>query len=127
MRRVAALVAVVLLVTGCGSLPETHHRPGTGHEVATGAPAAGAPHAEITIAGGKVTPPSGWLEVKRGQTVTLTVTSDVADELHVHGFDIARELEPGKAADISFEADMTGVFQVETHESKLVLIQLAVT
>ncbi|MFD1938055.1 MULTISPECIES: hypothetical protein [Nonomuraea] len=131
MRRVAALAAFVLVavvpVTGCASLPETHHRPGTGHEVATGAPAAGAPHAEITIAGGKVTPPSGWLEVKRGQTVTLTVTSDVADELHVHGYDLAKELLPGKPAGVSFVADMTGVFEVETHESKLVLIQLAVT
>ncbi|MGV9302792.1 hypothetical protein ACWENQ_04555 [Nonomuraea sp. NPDC004354] len=126
MRRGAALV-VLALVAGCGSLPETHHRPGTGHEVATAAPAPGDPRAEITIAGGKVTPPSGWLEVRRGQTVTLTVTSDVADELHVHGFDIGKELQPGKPAVVSFTADMTGVFEVETHESKLVLIQLAVT
>ncbi|MFE3448183.1 hypothetical protein ACFXJ8_04540 [Nonomuraea sp. NPDC059194] len=130
MRRMAALIlglVALALAAGCGSLPDTHHRPGTGHEVATVAPAPGDPHAQITIAGGKVTPPSGWLEVKRGQTVTLTVTSDVADELHVHGFDLGQELQPGKPAVISFKADMTGVFEVETHESELVLIQLAVT
>ncbi|GAA2382446.1 cupredoxin domain-containing protein [Nonomuraea africana] len=125
MRRAAVLLACAL-VTGCGPISETHHRPGTGHEVATGAPQPGEPRAEITISKGQVSPPSGWLEVKRGQTVSLTVTSDVADELHVHGFDVTQELQPGKPANIRFKADMSGVFEVETHGSKLVLIQLAV-
>ncbi|MEU4325330.1 hypothetical protein [Nonomuraea dietziae] len=125
MRRAVVLLACVL-VAGCGPISETHHKPGTGHEVATGAPRPGEPSAEITIAGGRVTPPPGWLEVRRGQTVSLTVTSDVADELHVHGFDIRQTLQPGKPANIRFKADMSGVFEVETHGGKLVLIQLAV-
>lgn len=125
MRRAVVLLACVL-VAGCGPISETHHKPGTGHEVATGAPLPGEPRAEITIAGGQVTPPPGWLEVRRGQTVSLTVTSDVADELHVHGFDIKQTLQPGKPANIRFKADMSGVFEVETHGGKLVLIQLAV-
>lgn len=115
-----------LLLSGCGPLSETHHRPGNSHQVATAAPSPGAPHAEITIAGGRVSPPSGWLEVSKGQTVSLTVTSDVADELHVHGYDVEAALTPGKPITVTIKADMTGVFEVETHGSKLVLIQLAV-
>ncbi|MFD0478149.1 hypothetical protein ACFQ0B_65710 [Nonomuraea thailandensis] len=62
----------------------------------------------------------------KGRQVSLTVTSDVADELHVHGYDLVAELRPGVPVTIRFTADLTGVFQVETHGGKLVLIQLAV-
>ncbi|WP_336210458.1 hypothetical protein [Nonomuraea sp. LPB2021202275-12-8] len=125
VRRAAGVLACVL-VAGCGPLSQTHHRPGNGHEVATAAPAAGEARAEITVAAGRVSPPSGWLEIDRGQSVSITVTSDVADELHVHGYDRRAELRPGEPVTVRFVADLSGVFEVETHESGLVLTQLAV-
>ncbi|NJP90807.1 hypothetical protein HCN51_15300 [Nonomuraea sp. FMUSA5-5] len=114
-----------VLVAGCGPLSQTHRDPGNSHEVATGAPS-GQADARITIAGGRVEPPPGWLEVGRGRQVSITVTSDVADEVHVHGYDLVAELRPGVPATLRFTADLTGVFQVETHRSELVLTQLAV-
>jgi len=111
---------------GCGPLAETHHRPGTSHEVATGAPAAGGTHAEIAIEAGRVRPPSGWLEARQGETVSITVTSDAADELHVHGYDVKAALPPGEPVTVRFTADLSGVFEVETHQGGLVLTQLAV-
>lgn len=124
----AGVVLACLLLAGCGAQAETHHNPGTGHEVSTSVPApvAGEARAEITIAAGKVEPPPGWLELTKGQPVALTVTSDVADELHVHGFDIPATLVPGQPVTVRFKADRTGVFEVETHDSKLVLLQLRV-
>jgi hypothetical protein len=71
---------------------------------------------------GRVSPPPGWLEARRGQTVSITVTSDVADELHVHGYDRTAALP----MTVRFRADLTGVFAVETHHGRLVLTQLAV-
>ncbi|MEV0592545.1 hypothetical protein [Nonomuraea cavernae] len=123
-----AVAVAALLVAGCGPMSQTHRDPGNSHEVATSAPAPapGEAHAEIRVQGGRVSPPSGWLEVRRGQPVRITVTSDVADELHVHGYDVEAELPPGVPVTVSFPADLTGVFEVETHESKLVLTQLAV-
>lgn len=128
MRRALALV-VLVATAGCGPLSTTHHNPGSDHAVATSAPSPlpGEPHVEIAIAGGQVSPPSGWLELRKGQTITITITSDVADEVHVHGYDLKAALTPGKPVTLRFEVNMTGVFQVETHESKLVLTQLAVT
>ncbi|MGW4798428.1 hypothetical protein ACWEPC_39030 [Nonomuraea sp. NPDC004297] len=123
-----ALLAALLAVA-CGPLSQTHRDPGNSHEVATvapGGPATGEVSAEITVAGGRVSPPPGWLEARRGQPVSITVTSDVADEVHVHGYDRAAELRPGVPATVRFTADLTGVFQVETHAGKLVLTQLAV-
>jgi hypothetical protein len=124
VRRAVIAVAVVM-VAGCGPLSRTHHVPGNSHAVATGAPSTRS-DAEITIRAGKVSPPSGWLEVAKGQAVSITVTSDVADELHVHGYDLKAELRPGEPVTVRFTADLTGVFQVETHRSKLVLTQVAV-
>jgi hypothetical protein len=129
--RAVGAVAAVLLLAGC-AISQTHHRPGTSHAVATGAPSYdsnGRPYGTsvtITIAGGRVTPPPGRVEVRRGQTVHLVVTSDRADEAHVHGYDIEVPLAAGVPATIEFTADQTGVFEVETHESDLTLIQLLV-
>ena len=41
------------------------------------------------------------------------VRSETADELHVHGYEIRRDLAPGKIASVSFEARIEGVFEVE--------------
>ncbi|GAB3887585.1 hypothetical protein GCM10027612_26670 [Microbispora bryophytorum subsp. camponoti] len=60
---------------------------------AESAPAAAAPadpavkEITVTIAGRKVTPPPDRIEVTKGQTVRITVTSDTADEAHLHGYD----------------------------------------
>lgn len=118
-------LAVWLLVAGCGPLSQTHRDPGNSHEVATAAPS-GRADAEIAVAGGRVSPPPGWLEVARGRPVAITVTSDVPDELHVHGYDVTAELRPGVPVTVRFTAELTGVFEVETHRSGLVLTQLAV-
>ena len=34
--------------------------------------------------------------VRKGDEVVLVVTSDVADEVHLHGYDISRDVAPGK-------------------------------
>lgn len=81
---------------------------------------------EISIAGGKVTPTPGKTSVKLGSTVMLMITSDVADEVHVHGYDQEFELTPGGTAEFTFTADIPGTFEVETHESGAVLTELEV-
>lgn len=81
---------------------------------------------KVTIAGGKVTPPPSHVDVKKGTVVRIIVTSDTADELHVHGYDLEGELPAGKAGSVEFTANKTGTFEVETHESELLLFQLLV-
>jgi len=80
----------------------------------------------VTVASRKVTPPPGRIEVTKGQTVRITVTSDAADEAHLHGYDKEAGLKPGTPASIEFVADETGLFEMETHESGLQLFQLVV-
>ncbi|MFE7578330.1 hypothetical protein ACFU5Z_26675 [Streptomyces sp. NPDC057521] len=81
---------------------------------------------DIAIEDGKVSPAPGRTEIKKGRTVRLRVRSDRDDVLHVHGYDKEAKLPAGRTVTITFTADRTGLFEVETHESDLLLTQLVV-
>jgi hypothetical protein len=80
----------------------------------------------VSVRDGKVRPKPRRVDVLKDSQVRLTVTSDVDDELHVHGYEIEEELEAGRATTVEFVADQDGVFEVETHETGLQLMQLEV-
>jgi heme/copper-type cytochrome/quinol oxidase subunit 2 len=80
----------------------------------------------VQVAGGKVTGDTGRVPVPVGDHVTLTITSDVADEVHVHGYDRTTALTPGTPAELTFDATIPGVFEVELHEAGTVLLSLQV-
>jgi hypothetical protein len=84
---------------------------------------------EVTVAGDTVTTASDRVDVEVGQTVRITVTSDVAEEVHVHGFDLSVDLEPGEPGELEFEVTDNpgpGLYEVELEESGLLLFQLEV-
>jgi hypothetical protein len=79
----------------------------------------GAPQArafDVSIEGGEMSP--GRIPVDQDDAVTLRVSTDKATELHVHGYGLERKVEPGKEAKIGFEADLTGRFEIEDHETE---------
>lgn len=99
----------------------------------TTVPSAGAPAEprsdrtlEIVISHGKVSPAPGRTELKKGQRIELRVRADRADTLHVHGYDKEARLPAGRTTILTLTADRTGLFDVETHESDLLLTQLVV-
>ena len=82
---------------------------------------------EVRLAGGQVTGDTGRVPVAIGTHVTLVITSDVADQVHVHGYDLETELAPGEPAALEFDATVPGVFEVELHEAGTVLLSLQVS
>jgi len=80
----------------------------------------------VVLRDGTVRPRPRRVDVAQGSTVRLAVTSDVDDAVHVHGFEIEEELEAGRTTSVEFVADQSGVFEVETHDSELELLQLEV-
>jgi FtsP/CotA-like multicopper oxidase with cupredoxin domain len=58
---------------------------------------------------GKVTK----LRVTEGETVSFRVKHDAPEEVHVHGYDIKKDLTPNETATISFKATITGIFEIE--------------
>lgn len=66
---------------------------------------------------GEVTGDAGRVEIPLGAEVTLTVTSDVADEVHLHGYDESVPVQPGQPATLRFTADIPGVFEFELEQT----------
>jgi hypothetical protein len=62
----------------------------------------------------------------QGETIQFTVKSDVEDEVHVHGYDVSKEVSPGRTAEFSFPAEFTGVFEVELENSAVPIAKLQV-
>jgi heme/copper-type cytochrome/quinol oxidase subunit 2 len=59
--------------------------------------------------------------VYEGDQVKLQITSDRPIELHLHGYDLTEEVEPGETADLSFQATDTGRFGIEDHNTDAVI------
>ena len=136
---VAALFLTPYALAGCGEKTQADPQASAGSTANTPAPTASAtPSATpstappvdreitVTVAKKKVTPAPDRIPVAKGSTVRITVTSDVKDELHVHGYDLKAALPAGVPSSVQFRADKDGLFEVETHETKLVLCQLLV-
>jgi FtsP/CotA-like multicopper oxidase with cupredoxin domain len=76
------------------------------------------PEPEVTriqMRGGSVVGGAQDIEVARGDTVRIVVTSDAADDIHLHGYDITRKAAPGQPARFQFRADAEGAFEIESH------------
>jgi len=80
---------------------------------------------EMTFTAGAVDG-GGRVEVPLGETVVLRVTSDVAEEVHVHGYDLKLDLEPNVTGELVFVADIPGVFEVEFENARLPALDLEV-
>ena len=92
----------------------------------TGGPTDDAVEVPLEVREGRVSPPTHRVKIMAGQTVRLLVTSDTADEVHVHGYNQKVEVQPGIQAVVEFVADQSGVFEVELEEASLQLVQLEV-
>jgi FtsP/CotA-like multicopper oxidase with cupredoxin domain len=81
---------------------------------------------QVRVAGGKVETAERRVTVSRGDRVRVQVESDVADEVHVHGFDLSKQVGPGTPATVEFTANLPGVWEVELENAKRKLFDLAV-
>ena len=66
------------------------------------------------------------LTFKQGETVRFRVRNNKAEEVHVHCYDIKKELEPNKTATMSFKATINGIFEIELEGSATQLASLKV-
>ena len=79
---------------------------------------------EVAYAGGQVAGGVQRTTVRVGETVRIRVTSDVADEVHVHTYDVKAEVAPGRPAELELVASIPGRHEVELevrHRQLLVL------
>lgn len=85
----------------------------------------GGPLIEVRFVGGVITG-GGRQSVPLGSNVRIRVTSDVADEVHLHGYDKKVDVTPDAPSTLAFNANIPGIFEVELESRSLKLIDVEV-
>ena len=63
---------------------------------------------------------------KKNDQVVLKVNSDTADEIHVHGYDLMKDVAPGERVRFRFKARLDGVYEIELEDRGLEIASLRV-
>lgn len=125
----AVLVGLLVLPTGCAAPQDgsVTSPPSAASPSADSSSEAVAPDLDITVAGGRVTPVNAALEATVGHPITLKVTSDVADELHVHAIpERTFTVRPGVSETFEFTVEVPGRVDVELHELHRTVVTIQV-
>jgi hypothetical protein len=73
---------------------------------------------DLKVERGRVAPDKRLIRVRQGDVVRLRWSTDRAMDLHLHGYDIEKRIEPGAVAELTFTARAAGRFSVEVHVAK---------
>ena len=80
----------------------------------------------VTVRGGRVEGGVRTVGVEQGERILLVVRADVADHVHLHGYDRMADVAPGAPAQLGFRATIPGRFEVELEDRKLRILELEV-
>jgi hypothetical protein len=108
---VAAAVVLLIVLKGGGS--------GGSGAVTRGVPT-------IVVRHGKPVGGIAQLTYKEGERVRFKVASDVSDEVHVHGYDVMKDVRAGGSVSFDFPATIEGVFEAELESRKEQILELRV-
>lgn len=136
-----AVAASAVALAGCGGDDGTSTTDATDTEtVATTPPppppetttttsAPATPQAKVVairVVGGQ---PQGGIQrptIEQGTKVVLVVRTDSGEGVHLHGYDLEKDVVPGKPVRIPFTANLPGRFEVELHPTDTLLAVLEV-
>jgi hypothetical protein len=118
--------------TGSTATGETGDDSSTGTTSESGADstttAAPAPEIQtVRVVDGKPQGGVKTLSFKKDDQVRFKVQSDTADEIHVHGYDLMKDVEKGGSVQFSFKGDIEGRFEVELENAGVQIANLEVT
>lgn len=128
---IIAVVAVIVLSGGGGDETDKAANPApsatpsattAGSETATATPTPKPkPKPPLLQAGNERT-----LSFDQGDTVRFRVRHADPEEVHIHGYDISKDLAANETATVSFEASIAGIFEIELEHSGTPLGRLKV-
>ena len=135
VRRIAlATAAIALIAAACGGSDTDIDADTTDDHGSAGAPTQydadpsdAAQTITVEVAGGAPVGGHQRVGVDLGSVVALMVTSDTAEEVHVHSYNILRAVSDGHPAHFAFTAAIPGVFEVELEGSGRLLLQLEIS
>jgi hypothetical protein len=80
----------------------------------------------VVVRGGEPVGGIKKLTFTKDDQVRFRISSDVADEIHVHGYDLKKDVAAGGSVTFSFPASIEGVFVVELEGRGTQIAQLSV-
>jgi hypothetical protein len=133
---VLALLVVVaaMALSACGSSDESTTASGgtgTGTDSGKSAPEAEKPaeKEDVPTAVVRDGEPVGGvqeLEFSVGEQIRFRVSSDAAEEIHVHGYDIAKEVPAGGTVEFDFPAELEGIYEAKLEELGVQIVELRI-
>ena len=67
------------------------------------------------------------IEIEKGERARIEVrSSDTEDEVHLHGYDLSKQLPAGGRVRFAFEADAEGIFELELERAGVQIAELVV-
>ncbi len=66
------------------------------------------------------------LEFSAGEEVRFRVTSDQAEEIHVHGYDLAKDVPAGGTVEFAFPAELEGIYEAELEQLGVQIAELQI-
>jgi hypothetical protein len=80
----------------------------------------------VTVVGAKPQGGVKRLTFAKGGTIRFTVKSDVSDEIHVHGYDVHKDVKAGGSVTFAIPAKIDGRFVVELESRGTQIAELEV-
>lgn len=111
----AVAVAVVLLIVLKGGSGESSKTSNASGKVPV-----------IVVKNGKPVGGVRELTYNEGERIRFKVDSDVSDEIHVHGYNIKKDVKAGGSVSFDFPASLEGVFEAELEGRGEQIIELTV-
>lgn len=82
---------------------------------------------EVSIQDGRTEPSGDVVKVRTDEQVTVKITSDIDDEVHVHSTpDHSFQVAPGEQVEESFSFGAPGTYEMESHRLKKLIVKFEV-
>lgn len=98
--------------------PPTQNTPTPTESTSSAQPSATTKIFDLIVKNKKLVSGPETIQVTEGDQVTINITNDEDEELHLHGYDKSVDLEASKSAQLNFTANLTGRFPYELEHSK---------
>jgi hypothetical protein len=116
---VAAAVVLFIVLQGGGSSDSTGKQLTVNGKAVSGV-------ATIRVRNGKPVGGITKLVYTKGDQIQIKVVSDVADEVHLHGYDIGKDVKAGGSVTFDLPASIEGVFEMELESRSEQIAELRV-
>jgi hypothetical protein len=128
------VVAAAMVLSACGSSSEsTTASGGTGSSADSGksAPEAGkqagkADVPRVVVRDGEPVGGVQELEFSAGEQIRFRVSSDAAEGIHIHGYDIAKDVPAGGTVEFDFPAELEGIYEAELEDLGVQIVELRI-